>query len=54
MGAGASIDAVLDKLKEWLGRLVTAMTQIVANLASAVSFSVSVSSNVSVTVNFAR
>jgi hypothetical protein len=54
MGAGAPLDAILTKLSQWLDRLVTAMGRIVANLASATSFSVSVGSTVSVTVNFSR
>jgi NADH:ubiquinone oxidoreductase subunit D len=50
--AGAPVDAILAKLSQWLDRLVTAMTRIVAKLADATSFSVSVGSTVSVTVSF--
>jgi hypothetical protein len=53
MGAGAvPVDAILARLSQWLDRLVTVMTRIVANLKNATSFSVSVGSNVSVSVTF--
>jgi hypothetical protein len=52
MGAGAPVDDILDKLGKWLERLVGALTQIVEKLAGAMSFSVSVGPNVSVTVDF--
>jgi hypothetical protein len=52
MGVGAPIDGLLDKLRDWLDRLVDALSQIVAKLVDATSFSVSVGTGVSVTVNF--
>jgi hypothetical protein len=52
--AGAPVDAILARLSEWLDRIVVAMKTIVANLASATSFSVSVGSTVSLTVTFSR
>jgi hypothetical protein len=52
MGAGGPVDAILGRLKNWLDRLVTAMTQIVANFAKATSFSVSMGTELSVTVSF--
>jgi hypothetical protein len=55
MGAsGAPVEAILARLSQWLDQLVTAMTRIIANLANATSFSVSVGSTVSVTVVFTR
>jgi hypothetical protein len=52
MGAGAPVDDVLGRLRTWLDRLVSVLTRIVGNLSGAVSFSISVGSNVSVTVDF--
>lgn len=52
IGGGAPIDAVLDKLRDWLDRLVAALNQIVAKLADATSFSVTVGTGVSVSVTF--
>src|ERR1039457_1649855 len=54
MGAGAPVDDILEKLRKWLDRLVSALTRIVENLSDAISFSISVGSNVSVTVDFGR
>ena len=52
VGAGAPVDDVLAKLREWVDRLVTELTRIVGGLAQATSFSVSVGAALSVTVNF--
>ena len=52
MGAGALADDLLEKLEHWLDRLLGALTRIVENLAGAASFSISVGTNVSVTVVF--
>jgi hypothetical protein len=52
MGSGDPVDAILGRLKNWLDRLVTAMTQIVANFAKATSFSVSMGTGLSVSVSF--
>lgn len=52
MGAGAPMDDILAKLREWLDRLVSEFTRIVENLAQATSFSMSVGTALSVTVNF--
>jgi hypothetical protein len=41
MGAGAPADDFLERLRTWLDRLVSALTQIVANLSGARSFSIS-------------
>jgi hypothetical protein len=53
MGVGGPIDDLLGRLAAWLDRLVSALTQIVEKLAKAVSFSVSVGTTVSVSVEFA-
>src|ERR1019366_6780014 len=53
-GAGAPVDDILEKLRKWLDRLVSALTRIVENLSDAISFSISVGSNVSVTADFGR
>jgi hypothetical protein len=52
IGAGAPMDDILAKLPEWLDRLVTEFTRIVEKLAQATSFSISVGTALSVTVNF--
>jgi nicotinic acid mononucleotide adenylyltransferase len=52
MGAGAPVDDVLEKLRQWLDRLLGALKRIVAKLAGATSFSVSIGTTVSVTVDF--
>jgi hypothetical protein len=52
MGAGAPVDDVLEKLRQWLDRLLSALRRITGKLAGATSFSVSVSTAVSVTVDF--
>jgi hypothetical protein len=52
MGAQGPVDDILDRLRNWIDRLVGALTKIVEKLATARSFSVSVGSNVSVTVDF--
>lgn len=52
MGAGAPGDEILDKLREWLDRLISALTRIVDKLAGATRFSISVGANVAVTVDF--
>jgi hypothetical protein len=54
MGAGAPVDDVLEKLRQWLGRLLSALKRIVEKLAGAMSYSVSVSTAVSVTVDFSN
>lgn len=54
MGAEAPADEVLERLRTWLDRLVSALTWIVANLSGARSFSISAGANVSVTVDFKR
>jgi hypothetical protein len=52
LGSAAPIDDLLTKLSDWLDRLVAALTKIVRGIADATSFSVSVGTAVSVTVNF--
>jgi hypothetical protein len=52
VGAGAPVDDILAKLREWVGRLVTELTRIIGKLAQATSFSISVGAELSVTVNF--
>ncbi len=52
MGAGAPVDDVLEKLRRWLDRLLSALKRIIGKLSGATSFSISVGSNVSVTVDF--
>jgi hypothetical protein len=52
MGAVAPVDDVLEKLRQWLERLLGALKRITQELAGASSFSVSVSTAVSVTVDF--
>jgi hypothetical protein len=54
MGAGAPADDLLERRRQWLDRLLGALTRIVGQLAGATSFSISVGSNVSVTVDFGR
>ena len=52
MGAATLIDDILEKLRVWLDRLVRAMRRIVAKLAGATTFSVSVGTAVSISVEF--
>jgi hypothetical protein len=52
MGAGASEDEILERLREWLDRLVSALPRIVEKLAGATAFSISSGANVAVTVDF--
>jgi hypothetical protein len=52
MGAGAPVDEIMDRLRKWVDRLVTALRRIIAKLAGARSFSVSVNTTVSVAVEF--
>jgi len=52
IGAGGPVDDLLARLSDWLDRLVAALIKIVKNVADATSFSVSVGTAVSVTVNF--
>ena len=52
IGAGAPMDDILAKLREWFDRLVTELTRIVGKLAQAMSFSISVGTALSVTVHF--
>lgn len=52
VGAGAPVDDILAKLREWVGLLVTELTRIIGKLAQATSFSISVGAALSVTVNF--
>jgi len=52
MGAGAPMDEILAKLREWFDRLVTQLTRIVEKLTQATSFSISVGTALSVTVHF--
>jgi site-specific recombinase len=51
-GAAVPIDDILERLRNWLDRLVSALTRIVAELADAASFSISVGTALTVTVNF--
>lgn len=46
------LDSIIEKLKRWLDRLVKKLTEIVEELGDGVSFSISVGTGVSVTVNF--
>ena len=46
-------DSVIEKLEDWIKRLVDKLTEIVKQLAKGTSFSISVGTGVSVTVNFA-
>jgi hypothetical protein len=50
--AGAPVDDVLEKLRQWLERLLSALKRIVGKLDGATSFSLSVGTTVSVTVDF--
>ncbi len=52
MGAATPVDDILEKLREWLDRLLSALTRIAAKLAGATAFSVTAGSAVSVTVDF--
>jgi hypothetical protein len=52
MGAGAPVDDILERLRQWVDRLLGALPRIVENLAGATSFSVSAGTNVSVAVDF--
>jgi hypothetical protein len=52
VGAGAPADDIVARLREWVGRLVTEFTRIIEEVAQATSFSVSVGSGLSVTVQF--
>lgn len=58
VGAGVQAEeilptgGILKSLEEWIDRLVDAMTSIVKKLTDAISFSITVGTNVSVTVNF--
>jgi hypothetical protein len=52
MGAATPVDDILEKLRVWLDRLVRVMRRIVAKLAGATTFSVSVGTAVSFTVDF--
>jgi hypothetical protein len=54
MGAQAPADDVLEKLRRWLDRLLGALRRIVEKLSGATSFSISVSTNISVTVDFSK
>ena len=52
VGAATAVDDLFEKLRVWIDRLVSAMRRIVAKLAGATAFSVSVSTAVSITVDF--
>jgi hypothetical protein len=52
VGAGAPVDDLLDRLEQWLDRLLATLPRIVDQLAGAMSFSISVGPNLSVTVVF--
>lgn len=52
MGAAGPVDDVLAKLRDWIDRLVAALTDIVKKLQDATSFSISVGSNLSVSITF--
>jgi hypothetical protein len=52
VGGGPPADDTLDRLSTWLDRLVGSLTRVVAELAGATSFSITVGGNVSVTVGF--
>ena len=52
VGGGAPIDDLLDRLEQWLDRLLAALARIVEKLAGATSFSISVGAGISVTVVF--
>jgi hypothetical protein len=54
VGGGAPLEDVLDKLRAWLDRLVSALTRIVEKLTGAMSFSIGVGANLTVTVDFSR
>ena len=54
VGAGAPVDDLLDRLEQWLDRLLGALAQIVEKLSGATSFPISVGTNISVTVAFER
>ena len=54
IGADAPADDILERLRTWLDRLVSALTQIVASLSGARSFSISAGAHVAVTVDFGR
>ena len=52
MGAATPVDDILEKLREWLDRLLSALARIAGKLAGATAFSVTAGSAVSVTVDF--
>jgi hypothetical protein len=52
MGAGSAGDEELEKLREWLDRLVSALPRIVEKLTGATAFSVSAGASVAITVYF--
>ena len=52
VGQGAPAGDSLGRLGRWLDRLIGILTRIVGQLNGAASFSISVGTNVSVTVNF--
>jgi hypothetical protein len=52
MGAGVLVDDYLERLRQWLDRLLGALTRIVGKLNGATEFSISVGANISVAVDF--
>jgi hypothetical protein len=52
MGAGTPEDEILEKLREWLDQLISALPRIVEKLAGATAFSISAGATVAVTVDF--
>ena len=54
MGTGELSGSILEKLEKWLDRLLNSLVKIVKKLSNATSFSISVGTGVSVTVDFAH
>jgi hypothetical protein len=52
LGTASPADGILERLEDWIKRLVAKLTEIVKQLANGTSFSISVGTGVSVTVNF--
>jgi hypothetical protein len=46
------VDGIIEKLEDWIKRLLNKLTEIVKSLAKGTSFSLSVGTGVSVTINF--
>lgn len=52
LGTASPTNGILERLEDWIKRLVAKLTEIVKQLARGTSFSISVGTVVSVTINF--